>query len=65
MNQTIERLLQGRRVWITRPESQSLSLFELIRAAGGEALIIPAVEILKKQIVKDIIKIKKSYKSRS
>jgi len=50
MNQTIERPLQGRRVWITRPESQSHSLSQLVEAAGGEGLIIPVIEILKKHI---------------
>ena len=50
MNQTVEHPLQGRRVWITRPEHQSQSLSALVRAAGGEALVIPAIEITKKQI---------------
>lgn len=50
MNQTIERPLQGRRVWITRPESQSRSLSQLVEDAGGEGLIIPAIELSKKKI---------------
>lgn len=50
MNQAVERPLQGRRVWITRPEHQSQSLSALVRAAGGEVLIVPAIEISKKPI---------------
>ena len=50
MNQTVEHPLQGRRVWITRPEHQSQSLSALVRAAGGDALIFPVIEISKKQI---------------
>jgi uroporphyrinogen-III synthase len=57
MNQTIERPLLGRRVWITRPQSQSRSLFEQVRAGGGEALIIPAIEISKKQISEQEIRL--------
>lgn len=52
MHQTIERPLLGRRVWITRPESQSRALFELVRAGGGEALLIPVIDISKKPISK-------------
>ena len=53
MNQTIERPLQGRRVWITRPKSQSFSLSQLVEAAGGEGLSIPVIEISKKQITEE------------
>jgi uroporphyrinogen-III synthase len=37
--------LQGRRILVTRPGGQGEALAALIRAAGGEALCIPAIEI--------------------
>jgi uroporphyrinogen-III synthase len=37
--------LAGRRIVVTRPAAESQGLAEAIRAAGGEALIFPAIEI--------------------
>jgi uroporphyrinogen-III synthase len=37
--------LAGRRVAVTRPEGQAAGLAQGIRAAGGEPLLIPAIEI--------------------
>jgi uroporphyrinogen-III synthase len=37
--------LAGRRVVVTRPEGQAAGLAQGIRAAGGEALLVPAIEI--------------------
>jgi len=38
--------LAGRRVVITRPAAQSAQLADLIRAAGGEPVLFPALEIV-------------------
>ena len=38
--------LAGRRIVVTRPAGQSAQLAALIRAAGGEPLLFPALEIL-------------------
>jgi uroporphyrinogen-III synthase len=38
--------LAGRRVLVTRPAGQTAHLAELIRAAGGEPVLFPALEIL-------------------
>ena len=37
--------LAGRRVLVTRPRDQALALAELIREAGGEPILFPAIEI--------------------
>lgn len=37
--------LEGRRILVTRPRSRSESLCDGIRAAGGQAVVIPAIEI--------------------
>jgi uroporphyrinogen-III synthase len=37
--------LAGRRIVVTRPREQSAALAARIRAAGGEALVFPAIEI--------------------
>lgn len=37
--------LRGRRIVITRPAAESHGLADAIRAAGGEALVFPAIEI--------------------
>lgn len=37
--------LAGRRVLVTRPEGQAAGLAQLVRAAGGEPVCIPAIEI--------------------
>lgn len=50
MNRVHDLPLRDHRVLITRPRSQSQNLSELVRAAGGEAIIFPAVEIIQKQI---------------
>jgi uroporphyrinogen-III synthase len=38
--------LRGRRIVLTRPAGQNESLAALVRAAGGEPVIFPAIEIL-------------------
>jgi uroporphyrinogen-III synthase len=38
--------LSGKRVVVTRPQAQAAGLAQRIRAAGGEPLCIPAIEIL-------------------
>jgi len=38
--------LQGRRIVVTRPAGQNERLVALIRAAGGEAIVFPTLEIL-------------------
>ena len=40
------RPLAGKRVVITRPSAQAKNLAQLVREAGGEALCVPAIEIL-------------------
>ena len=37
--------LEGRRILVTRPQQRSEGLCAAIRAAGGEAVVIPAIEI--------------------
>ncbi|MCZ7562980.1 MAG: uroporphyrinogen-III synthase [Burkholderiales bacterium] len=37
--------LAGRRIVVTRPAGQTESLAELVRAAGGEAIVFPVIEI--------------------
>lgn len=37
--------LAGRRILVTRPRAQSAALARLIREAGGEAILFPAIEI--------------------
>ena len=37
--------LQGRRILLTRPAGQNERLAELVRAAGGEPVVFPAIEI--------------------
>jgi uroporphyrinogen-III synthase len=39
------RLLAGKRIVVTRPREQAAGLAALIRDAGGEALLFPAIEI--------------------
>lgn len=50
MTQVIEHPIPGRTIWITRPEGQAHALSALIHAAGGEAVNVPVIEIVKKQI---------------
>src|SRR5688572_21517320 len=38
--------LAGKRILVTRPRAQSERFAQRIRAAGGEALVFPAIEIL-------------------
>jgi len=38
--------LHGRRILLTRPAGQNEGLAALVRAAGGEAVVFPAIEIL-------------------
>ncbi|MFZ5465890.1 MAG: uroporphyrinogen-III synthase [Pseudomonadota bacterium] len=42
---TANASLQGRRIAVTRPAGQSAHLVERIRAAGGEAIALPLLEI--------------------
>jgi uroporphyrinogen-III synthase len=38
--------LAGRRIVVTRPAGQNEGLAEMIRAAGGEPIVFPVLEIL-------------------
>ena len=50
MNQVSDLPLRDHRILVTRPRNQTQDLCELIRAAGGEAIIFPAIEIAPKQV---------------
>ena len=55
MNPVDDFPLRGRRVLVTRPEVQSLTLCNLVNSAGGEAILLPAIEIRQKPVsVRDI-----------
>jgi len=45
LNSKPESALAGRGVVVTRPDAQAGVLAELIRAAGGRAILVPAIEI--------------------
>ncbi len=47
--------LAGRRVVVTRPAGQSAHLVELIRAAGAEPVLFPALEILDAKSVQPLL----------
>ncbi len=42
---SLSKLLAGKRIVVTRPREQAAGLAALIREAGGEALLFPAIEI--------------------
>ena len=46
MNEAGRRVLAGRGIVITRPAHQAAHLAELVRAAGGNAILFPAIEIV-------------------
>ena len=50
MNRVRDLPLLDRRVLITRPWSQSRNLYDLVRSAGGDAIVFPAIEITEKQV---------------
>ena len=46
MEAAISKLLNGRRIWVTRPLGQCENLCRLIEEAGGEAVRFPVIEIV-------------------
>jgi uroporphyrinogen-III synthase len=46
MNADVRRPLEGRGIVVTRPAHQAAHLAELIRAAGGRAILFPVIEIV-------------------
>ncbi len=51
----VKKPLAGLRVAVTRPQEQSADLMELIRTAGGEALLYPLIDIVLRHQVADFI----------